>query len=194
MEGTCNIHFAHLFIWKTQAELDKLLSEERLAGATLLILANKQDLPGAMSAAEIRDFLNLESIRSRHWLILPCSASISWQGFEKQTSWPVASSTDSRVFVWCMLCPMETIAKCIDRRRCQYVERRTAELLVAPASVCYVCFLVDVRFDAAVLYSPTFSELECVMVNFFLAWYRLLFFCDGCYDLSRVLVVGKRVS
>lgn len=28
---------------------------QRLAGATLLVFANKQDLPGALSAEEIRD-------------------------------------------------------------------------------------------------------------------------------------------
>lgn len=36
-------------------ELNILLEEERLAGATLLVLANKQDLPGALSAPEIKD-------------------------------------------------------------------------------------------------------------------------------------------
>lgn len=36
-------------------ELKKLLEEERLAGATLLVLANKQDLPGALSAQDIKD-------------------------------------------------------------------------------------------------------------------------------------------
>lgn len=36
-------------------ELRVLLQEERLAGATLLVLANKQDLPGALSAQEIKD-------------------------------------------------------------------------------------------------------------------------------------------
>lgn len=36
-------------------ELNILLLEERLAGATLLVLANKQDLPGALSAQEIKD-------------------------------------------------------------------------------------------------------------------------------------------
>lgn len=36
-------------------ELNILLQEERLAGATLLVLANKQDLPGALSAQEIKD-------------------------------------------------------------------------------------------------------------------------------------------
>ena len=38
-----------------KAELHALLLEERLVGATLLVFANKQDLPGAMSADEIRE-------------------------------------------------------------------------------------------------------------------------------------------
>lgn len=37
------------------SELSVLLKEERLTGATLLIFANKQDLPGACTSEEIRD-------------------------------------------------------------------------------------------------------------------------------------------
>lgn len=36
-------------------ELNNLLQEERLAGATLLVLANKQDVPGALSSKDIKD-------------------------------------------------------------------------------------------------------------------------------------------
>jgi ADP-ribosylation factor-like protein 2 len=36
-----------------RAELDKLLGEECLKGVTLLILANKRDLPNSLSADEI---------------------------------------------------------------------------------------------------------------------------------------------
>lgn len=36
-------------------ELGRLLQEERLAGATLLIMANKQDVPGALGADAIRE-------------------------------------------------------------------------------------------------------------------------------------------
>jgi ADP-ribosylation factor-like protein 2 len=36
-----------------KAELQKLLLQEKLAGASLLILANKQDLPGALTHEEI---------------------------------------------------------------------------------------------------------------------------------------------
>lgn len=34
-------------------ELHKLLKDERLAGASLLIFANKQDIPGARNSEEV---------------------------------------------------------------------------------------------------------------------------------------------
>jgi len=55
-------------------ELEALLLEERLAGATLLVFANKQDLPGALTSEQIKEALQLESIKSHHWLIMDCSA------------------------------------------------------------------------------------------------------------------------
>ncbi|KIO20999.1 hypothetical protein M407DRAFT_245629 [Tulasnella calospora MUT 4182] len=55
-------------------ELHALLQEDRLAGASLLVYANKQDLEGAMSAAEIRDALDLNALTTHHWKILSCSA------------------------------------------------------------------------------------------------------------------------
>ncbi|XP_031566177.1 ADP-ribosylation factor-like protein 2 [Actinia tenebrosa] len=55
-------------------ELQGLLVEERLAGATLLVFANKQDLPGSLSAEDIKQALNLDSIKSHHWQIQGCSA------------------------------------------------------------------------------------------------------------------------
>ncbi|KAK7367400.1 hypothetical protein VNO80_09412 [Phaseolus coccineus] len=56
-------------------ELDNLLKEERLSGATLLILANKQDIKGALTPEEIAKVLNLETMdKSRHWQIVGCSA------------------------------------------------------------------------------------------------------------------------
>lgn len=43
-------------------------------GATLLVFCNKQDIPGSLTADEIKDFLDLEEITTRHWGIIPCSA------------------------------------------------------------------------------------------------------------------------
>jgi ADP-ribosylation factor-like protein 2 len=57
-------------------ELETVLQEERLAGASLLILANKQDLPGALDGAQIADRLHLDGSigRKRHWRVFSCSA------------------------------------------------------------------------------------------------------------------------
>jgi len=55
-------------------ELHKLLQEDRLSGASLLVYANKQDLDGAMSVSEIREALDLNALTTHHWKILPCSA------------------------------------------------------------------------------------------------------------------------
>lgn len=54
-------------------ELRILLEEERLAGATLLVLANKQDVPGALSSMEIKEVSRVLSCvgsesRLIHWI------------------------------------------------------------------------------------------------------------------------------
>ncbi|EIW69302.1 hypothetical protein TREMEDRAFT_68626 [Tremella mesenterica DSM 1558] len=69
-------------------ELRGLLKEERLAGATLLIFANKQDLVGSLSLEEIRDGLDLHSIKSHQWSIRPCSAHTG-MGLEEGIQWVV---------------------------------------------------------------------------------------------------------
>ena len=45
----------------------RLLLQDELRDAVLLVFANKQDLPNAMNAAEITDKLGLHSLRQRHW-------------------------------------------------------------------------------------------------------------------------------
>ena len=43
--------------------------QDELRYATLLVFANKQDLPNAMSVSEITDKLGLQSLRQRRWYI-----------------------------------------------------------------------------------------------------------------------------
>merc|ERR1711865_586078 len=50
-------------------ELNRMLSEDELRDAVLLVFANKQDLPHAMPAAEAADKLALHKLRSRTWYI-----------------------------------------------------------------------------------------------------------------------------
>jgi ADP-ribosylation factor protein 1 len=50
-------------------ELQKMLSEDELRDAVLLVFANKQDLPNAMPVAELQEKLGLSSLRYRKWYI-----------------------------------------------------------------------------------------------------------------------------
>lgn len=51
-------------------ELQKMLREDELRDATLLVFANKQDLPNAMSVSELTDKLSLHSLGGgRKWYI-----------------------------------------------------------------------------------------------------------------------------
>jgi len=69
-------------------ELGGLLMEERLAGATLLVFANKQDLAGSMTLEEIRDALDLQSIVSHRWQIHSCSA-YTGVGLQEGMDWVI---------------------------------------------------------------------------------------------------------
>jgi ADP-ribosylation factor protein 1 len=46
-------------------ELHRMLNEDELRDAVILVFANKQDLPNAMTAAEVTDKLGLHTIRGR---------------------------------------------------------------------------------------------------------------------------------
>ena len=57
-------------------ELHKLLDAPELNDATLLVLANKQDLPNAVSPAEVADRMGLTSLpATRKWYIQGCCAT-----------------------------------------------------------------------------------------------------------------------
>ncbi|OTF79707.1 ADP-ribosylation factor-like protein [Euroglyphus maynei] len=50
-------------------ELQRMLNEDELRDSILLVFANKQDLPNAMSTSELKDRLGLAQMRNRHWYI-----------------------------------------------------------------------------------------------------------------------------
>merc|ERR1712188_21436 len=56
-------------------ELTKMLNEEEMRDAVLLVFANKQDLPNAMTAAEITEKLGLHGMRNRQWFIQSACAT-----------------------------------------------------------------------------------------------------------------------
>ena len=58
----------------SKTQFYKLLSNETLKNAVILIYANKQDLPGAKNVAEIIQIYELDTIKDHIWHIQPCSA------------------------------------------------------------------------------------------------------------------------
>ncbi|CAL9043369.1 unnamed protein product [Musa banksii] len=58
----------------SKSALGKVLRHEDLQGAPLLILANKQDLPGAVSTEELARYLDLKELNERLYMIEAVSA------------------------------------------------------------------------------------------------------------------------
>mmetsp|Transcript_32906 Transcript_32906/g.47634 ORF Transcript_32906/g.47634 Transcript_32906/m.47634 type:complete len:189 (-) Transcript_32906:71-637(-) len=58
---------------EVREEINHMLSHEELNGAALLVFANKQDLPNAVSPDEMVDKLGLRELR-REWYIQACCA------------------------------------------------------------------------------------------------------------------------
>jgi len=57
-----------------------------LKDAALLVYANKQDLPGAMTATEITEKLNLSDYKDTNWHIQACCA-LTGQGLMSGLEW-----------------------------------------------------------------------------------------------------------
>src|SRR5690349_3302598 len=73
-------------IGEARDELQRMLNEDELRDALLLVFANKQDLPNAMNAAEITDKLGLHSLRQRQWYIQATCAT-SGDGLYEGLEW-----------------------------------------------------------------------------------------------------------
>merc|ERR1712113_102652 len=56
-------------IEESREELMKMLDEDEMRDAVLLVYANKQDLPNSMAAAEVTEKLGLHNMRKRQWFI-----------------------------------------------------------------------------------------------------------------------------
>ena len=52
---------------QTKEELWRIITDNELKDCAVLIMANKQDLPNAMSVTELTDKLELNNIRDKSW-------------------------------------------------------------------------------------------------------------------------------
>merc|ERR1712109_300692 len=67
-------------------ELSKILNEDEMRDAALLVFANKQDLPNSMTAAEVTEKLELHNMRNRQWFIQSACA-ITGDGLYEGLDW-----------------------------------------------------------------------------------------------------------
>jgi Arf/Sar family protein len=47
--------------------LQTIVNDPLMRNSAVLVLANKQDLPGAMSTSEVVEYLGLPKLKGRHW-------------------------------------------------------------------------------------------------------------------------------
>ena len=73
-------------IGEARDELQRMLNEDELRDALLLVFANKQDLPNAMNATEITEKLGLSALRQRTWDIQATCAT-SGDGLYEGLEW-----------------------------------------------------------------------------------------------------------
>lgn len=76
-------------IEEARNELHSLLREDELRNTSILVYANKQDLPNALSPSEIIDKLSMHSIpqhATRQWFVQPCCA-VDGSGLVEGLSW-----------------------------------------------------------------------------------------------------------
>ncbi|CEG79765.1 Putative ADP-ribosylation factor-like protein 1 [Rhizopus microsporus] len=70
----------------SKEELHAMLEEEELKDAALLVFANKQDMEGALSAAEVADALGLSTLKNRQYSIYKTSA-VKGEGLTEGLDW-----------------------------------------------------------------------------------------------------------
>ena len=67
-------------------ELQKMLAEEELKDCAILVMANKQDLNGALPPGEVTEQLGMGKLKGRTWLVQGTSATTG-QGLKEGLDW-----------------------------------------------------------------------------------------------------------
>ncbi|KAJ3318988.1 Arf GTPase arf3 [Blyttiomyces sp. JEL0837] len=87
-------------VLEARDELQKMLCDDELRNAVLLVFANKQDLPNAMNAAEISDKLGLHSLKGRPWYI-QATCAVTGDGVYEGLEWLSKSIKNKKAVAVC---------------------------------------------------------------------------------------------
>jgi small GTP-binding protein len=78
---------------EAREELAKMVAEEELRNATVLVFSNKQDLPNAMPVADLTQQLGLPNLTARKWFVQACCA-INGTGLYEGLDWLAENIAD----------------------------------------------------------------------------------------------------
>ena len=78
-----------------RAELTQMMQHDFLRSAVVMVLANKQDLRGAMTTAELSDALALHSLKDHVWHIQP-SCALTGEGLQEALEWLATNVRNAR--------------------------------------------------------------------------------------------------
>lgn len=73
-------------IQEARYELRTLIDDPDLRDAVVLVLANKQDMPYAMSADEVSSTLEMNTVKDKEWYVQPSNA-ITGEGLVEGLEW-----------------------------------------------------------------------------------------------------------
>lgn len=73
-------------IAEAAAELEDILCDEKLKNVPVLIFANKQDVPDALSILEIEEHLKKDKLEEHKWHLQPCSGRAG-DGLKEGMEW-----------------------------------------------------------------------------------------------------------
>jgi ADP-ribosylation factor protein 6 len=67
---------------EARQELHRIILDREMKEALLLVFANKQDIPGAMTPTEVTEKLRLTQLKERMWYVVPSCATTGEGLFE----------------------------------------------------------------------------------------------------------------
>lgn len=73
-------------IEEARVALHRILSDREMRECLLLVFANKQDVPGALTPAQVTDRLGLAALKDRPWFVHP-SCATSGEGLFEGLAW-----------------------------------------------------------------------------------------------------------
>ena len=80
---------------EAREELEGVLGDDRVRDSSLLVFANKQDMPGAMNPTEVTAKLGLADQRSRDWFI-QSTCAVTGEGIVDGLEWLATSLKNKR--------------------------------------------------------------------------------------------------